>query len=197
MKAKLKSSKQQNIRLGSNFLEISRSSTAGQALVEAIVALSVLMIGYVAILGLLNNSLATSSLVSNQDIATYLASEGIEVVKNLVDANLLSGELFDYNFVPGSYQVTFDQKLVSPPDENPGLRIGGPGDLSSTPLNFDSDSKSYTYASNINTAPTRFKRTIQIKKNNNQMHVISIVQWETKNGGSAEVKLEDFFFPQN
>lgn len=169
----------------------------GQALVEAIVALSVLMIGFVAILSLLNNSLAITSTVSNQDIATYLAAEGLEVTRNLIDANILNSQPFDDKFKQGSYEVSADQKLETDSDSddwNPGKwLVGGPNSLSVTYLNFDPIS-GYTYG---NGTPTRFLRTIQIDRNNNRMQVTSIVRWATKNGGSSEVRLEDFFFPQN
>jgi len=179
-----------------------QSCSAGQALVEAIVALGLLMVGFMAILSLLNSSLSASTTVSNQVIATYLAAEGIEVVKNLVGANILSSRSFNEDFQQGSYEVEADQALVTPAaappyDKNPGLRIGGQGGqgvLSSTYLKFDSLSNSYTY---ISGTPTRFKRTIQILPPiEDRLRVVSIVRWNTKGGGSSEVKLEDFFFPQ-
>ncbi|MEK7181237.1 MAG: hypothetical protein AAB738_02805 [Patescibacteria group bacterium] len=166
----------------------------GQALVEAIVALSVLMVGFVAMLSLLNNSLATTNMVSDQDIATYLATEGIEVVINLINTDTTN---FDPN--PGSYEVSADQKLEPDADsdnKDPGLPIGGPNKRSETPLNFNSLTKSYTYTNDANTIPTRFYRTIVIKPAMNQLHVhvISIVEWKTKGGGSPTVQLDDVFF---
>ena len=170
----------------------------GQALVEAIVALSVLMVGFVAMLSLLNNSLATTNMVSDQDIATYLAAEGIEVVKNLVGANILASSTFDNNFQQGSYEVEANQKLEPDPidtdNDNPGKRIGAWNDYSNTYLNFDSLTNSYTY---ISGTPARFKRTIQVvPPMGNRLRIVSIIRWDTKGGGTSEVKLEDFFFPQ-
>ncbi len=171
-----------------------RSRRSGQALVEAVVALGVLMVGFVAILTLLNNSLATATLVSNQDIATYLATEGIEVVKNIIDTNLNLGQPFNSGFQEGSYRVAATQERGSGgPGTNPGDKISGNSNaIDSTYLNFDPNI-GYNYSSG---AYTSFTRTIQIKPSVNQrLHVVSVVQWTTRNGGLNEVKLEDFFFP--
>lgn len=60
-------------------------------MVEAMVALGALTLGYLAIIILLNQSLGLSSNVSDRNIATYLAAEGIEIVRNLSDADVRLG----------------------------------------------------------------------------------------------------------
>ncbi|MDO8574081.1 MAG: hypothetical protein Q7R86_00440, partial [bacterium] len=70
---------------------ISYSKRSGQTIVEAIIALGVLTIGFSGIITLLNRSLSLNQLVTDQNIATYLATEGIEVTKNLVDAAVIQG----------------------------------------------------------------------------------------------------------
>ncbi len=172
----------------------SLKSNSGQVLVEATVALSILIIGYISILALLNRSLGQSSLIADQTIATYLASEGLEVVRNLIDAQPLKGEGFGNGISDGSYEVDSNTQLETDVPEdgfNPGSGIAG--SLSATPLRFD-PIEGYNY---IVGEPTRFFRTIQIKNPNpNQIQAISIIQWKTKGGGSNEVRLEDFFFPK-
>ena len=42
-------------------------------------------------LSLLSNSIALNRVVNDQFIANYLAMEGIEVVKNIVDGNIIQG----------------------------------------------------------------------------------------------------------
>ena len=165
------------------------NSRGGQVIIEAIVALSVLTIGYLAILALLNKYLAQSTLISDQNIAIYLASEGLEVTRNLIDANKIQGLPFNDNFPIGSYEISFDTQLDA---SNPGDYIGPPGTLSDIPLLFDVASGRYNYSIG---APTRFYRTIQISQPNvNQLHAIAIVNWENKGGGNSEVKLEESFF---
>lgn len=82
----------------------------GQVMIEAMVALGALTLGYLAVLTLLNQSLGTSATVSDRNIATYLAAEGIEIARNLSDANVRIGTSggggFGTNFRAGNYEVT-------------------------------------------------------------------------------------------
>ena len=57
----------------------------GQSLVEVMVALFVLTTGLLGILTLLAQSIHTSKMISTETTATYLAAEGIELTKNLID----------------------------------------------------------------------------------------------------------------
>lgn len=166
------------------------TSRSGQTIVEAIVAVSFLTVGYMGILALLNQSLAAASLVSEQNIATYLAAEGIEIVKNLSDANTLQGNAYSDNFQVGSYEVHYTDVLNG---QNPGTRIGNQNVLSSNPLLFD-ETLGYNYAVGN---PTKFFRTIRIMPPappSDSMHVISLVTWQAKGGSQSSVTLEDFLF---
>lgn len=162
---------------------------SGQAIVEAIVALSVLTIGYMAILALLNRSLSITQVVSDQNIATYLASEGIEVTKNIVDANVNNGNPFKDGFQVGSYEVSYDDISDS---ENPGIKIGNTNDRSTKNLYFD-QIIGYNYQ-NVG-SETRFRRTvIVLPADANRINIASIVEWDQKGGGINQVRLEDYFF---
>lgn len=165
---------------------------SGQAIVEAIVALSVLTIGYMAILALLNRSLSITQVVSDQNIATYLASEGVEITKNIVDASVNSGNrgaTFKDGFQVGSYEVSYGDISDS---ENPGLKIGNTNDRSAKNLYFD-ETVGYNYQ-NVG-AETRFRRTvIVLPADANRINIASIVEWDQKGGGINQVRLEDYFF---
>src|SRR5665213_3037246 len=60
----------------------------GQSLVEVMLALSVLTVGFLGILTLLAQSIHISKTLSDQTTAAYLAAEGIEVAKNLIDHDM-------------------------------------------------------------------------------------------------------------
>ena len=66
-------------------MSISFHSRRGQTLVEALVALSILTVGFVGIIVLLTRSFQLNRTTANDTQATYLAAEGIEVAKNLID----------------------------------------------------------------------------------------------------------------
>ena len=59
----------------------------GQAMIESIVAISVSVVGLLGIIAMLNYSLNTNRDVGRKFVATYLAAEGIEIVKSLIDKN--------------------------------------------------------------------------------------------------------------
>ena len=171
------------------------SNRSGQTIVEAIVALSVLSIGFAGVITLLNRSLGSNQLVTDQNIANYLATEGIEVTKNLVNAAILQG--FD-PFIPlmfntGSYEINFDDLLdTTPPIENPGRRIGGLGTKSNTPLLFNPSTNLYSYNSG---APTTFYRTVAVNiQPDEYINVVATVDWTSKGGAQNSIVIEDYFF---
>src|SRR5688572_13216996 len=63
----------------------------GQTIVEAMVAVSLLVVGFLGMITLINRSIGLNRVVSDNYTATYLAAEGIEVVKNLLDRNFIAG----------------------------------------------------------------------------------------------------------
>ncbi len=56
----------------------------GQTLIEVMVGLSMLTIGFSGIFSLLTQSLKMTATISNGTVATYLAAEGIELAHNLI-----------------------------------------------------------------------------------------------------------------
>lgn len=158
----------------------------GQVLVEAIIALSVLLVGFLSLISLLNNSLGLSRVITENYIATYLASEGIEYVKNVIDTNILNpGRAWNQGLNNNLYELRYN--------------IGGNFQLipinstsSLSNLKFDSNNKVYNYSTGQDTP---FKRYIQIQnKSQNEIVVNSVVFWKSGGGGNFEVNLEDHFF---
>ena len=154
-------------------------SKKGYLLMEVMVAISLLTIGFLAVLSLVSNSLSLNRVVSDQFTANYLAMEGIEIVKNLIDSNYLNGNPWNQDFSNGNYEVDYQS-------------IGLETDLSRY-LSLDSTSGFYDYKGDIQTP---FKRTIAVEllEGGNEIKVNSIVEWTGRGGGEFEVNLEDRFF---
>lgn len=74
-----------------NFLKFKKfnQQNSGFTLIELLVSLAILSMGLAASLTLITQSLKASGYLKNQMIASYLAVEGIELVKNIRDGNLL------------------------------------------------------------------------------------------------------------
>jgi len=66
-------------------------NSAGFTLIEAFVAISVMLIAVVGPLSLASQGLRSASVAKEQITATFLAQEAIEMVRNKRDTNILSG----------------------------------------------------------------------------------------------------------
>lgn len=161
---------------------------AGQALVEVMVAVAILTVGLLGIVGLLSRALALNRVVADNYVATYLAAEGIEVTKNIIDSNLLQGMTWNTgNGVSncggsggiGGCEVELDSLTLRP--------------YTGQPLDFDSNTHLYDYSGSA--LPTSFRRRIVITLvNQNELQVESTVTWITRGGGTSEIVLEDHFY---
>ena len=82
-----------------------------QILIEVMVALSVVVSAFAGALSLLGTSVGLTRTIANQYVGTYLAAEGIEIVKNMIDENYFDGASFNANLADDTYQ--FDWKSTS------------------------------------------------------------------------------------
>lgn len=150
----------------------------GQTLVESLVAISILTTGFLGILTLLARSLSLNRVISDNYTATYLAAEGIEIVKNIILNNRIQNVAWNEGLSAGTYEAVYsDTALESNQNRN---------------LLFDTSEHLYNYSRG---QPTSFKRRIEIQEIDvNEIKVKSIVSWTTRGGGNFSVELEDRFF---
>jgi len=149
----------------------------GQLLIESMIGISIAVVGLLGILGLLSRSTSLNRVVSNQFIGNYLAGEGIEIEKNLIDANIIQYKPWNEGFQTASFEADY-LSLNLAPNQN-------------RPLLFDAANNIYSYQSGT---PTSFTRTINIELiGSEEIKVNSIVKWTTRGGGQFEVNLEDHF----
>jgi hypothetical protein len=147
------------------------------------VALGALSIGFLGVVALLNRSLRVSHVVSENYIASYLASEGVEVIKNFIDTNDLQGAPWNEGIV-GTWGVSYDSTTLTPSIE---------GARASLPLRFDDTRKVYNY---LVGSPTPFKRSVKvdlIDALGHEVRVTSRVTWTTAGGGVFSIDVEDHF----
>ena len=67
----------------------------GFSLLEVLVAIAVITVGLVGVIGLIAYTISISRVSPDKVIATNLAQEGIEVIRNIRDTNWLEGDDFD------------------------------------------------------------------------------------------------------
>ena len=144
-------------------------------------AISILTVGFLGIVTLLSRALALNRVVADNYAATYLAEEGIEVAKNIIDTNSRRGG-WNSGIVPGDYEVDYTSTALSTRYE------------SDHTLLMDPDTRQYSYAGTIETPFSRRVTVSFVGDGSQEVKVISEVVWETRGGGISKVKLEDFFY---
>ncbi len=160
-----------------------RRARRGQVVVESLVALGILTVGFLGILTLLSRSISLNRVVSDNYTATYLAAEGLEVVKNIIDTNVIQNRPWNSGFSNGDFEVQYASALLEA--------------TQSRFLLFDPSQNLYSYGGSV---VTPFTRTIRVALvGGNEIKVNSIVSWSSR-GGEYDINLEDHFFnwrPQN
>lgn len=153
-------------------------------------AISMVTIGLLGIITLLINSSRWNRDVSHELVATYLAAEGIEVMKNLIDASVASK-------IRGDNMATWNAGL---PEGLYGVQydaaFGGDGMLPQNfgdrKLLFDSDAGAYQYGSGDASPFSRVVQIIGPSGGSDTLLVSSTVFWDGEDGVES-IHLEDVF----
>lgn len=137
-----------------------------------IVTIFIVSVGLMGILGLSNASLKGASLSKNRLIASGLAQEGVEVVKNIRKSNTEWDDWYS-SVVNGDYRVQYNSSALMA--------------FSETPLKLD-PSGLYQYGSGDNTIFHR--KVILTKISDHEVKVVVEVKWLLK-GGQHTLTVED------
>jgi len=157
-------------------------SRRGSVLIESIVGISIAIIGMTGIFALLSRSLAINRDITQKLVATYLSSEGIEIVKSLIDTNVVRGGPWNKGVSSGNYEdVPYNATTLPAPIVGQATKK----------ISFENASGIYSYNSG---SPTPFKRTIKISElSADEIKVVSDVEWDERNI-IQKISLEDHFF---
>ncbi len=163
------------------------SSQSGQSLIEVMVAITLLTVGFLGITSLLSRSLALNRVTTNQLTATYLASEGVEIAKNLIDHDVYAGG-------DGQWGACFSGKGGTDFElDYTTIDCGTLTQFSKTPLYYHPDTHFYNYNSNGGTA-TDFTRDVRVQMSGDEAIVNTIVSWSGLGGSPGSINLEDHFY---
>jgi Tfp pilus assembly protein PilV len=132
-----------------------RIGMRGQILVEALVALTIIVIGLLGIFGLISRSFALTKTVTFEYTAYNLASEGIEIAKSILDRDMFTGTAATANWGNSAIAVSPFHCL-----EFTSSNFGGCGAVQF--LNVNTDTGEYSYALGGSQQVTPFKRRVQI-----------------------------------
>jgi hypothetical protein len=177
----------------------SKESRRGQSLIEAIVALSILTVGFLGIMTLLTKSFQLNRTTGDETKATYLAAEGIEVTKSLIDHSLYlgiasGGNLASWSSCPGYadgyYKIDYQSVDCS--------LVASTVSLATTtyPLYFNPLTGLYSDTPSGSSIQTIFSRSVRIAFNsaNAEITVESTVYWSPSPGDPQSITLQDNFY---
>ena len=174
----------------------------GFTVVEALIAVAVTSIGLVAILGVTVYALSISRVSPDEVIAANLAQEGIEVIRNIRDTNLLEGVFWRENISPAAAPWMLRIKLNStstgsdliimtaPQAGGSALECTTKGDGNNCRLYLDSNG----FYSHDNTGqPTKFHRLVYNLYNPglNEVRIQSSVAWQDRQGNWRQTKIQN------
>jgi hypothetical protein len=166
----------------------------GEILIEAIVAISIITVGLLGTFELLSRSLSLNRVVGDQYAAANLATEGIEVVKNLIDNNLLQGSVWNTGIGNGVYEIMYnDTALVRQLSSSAADCTINFIQQNANFLMFDSATHLYGYSL---PTQTNYKRAICVETmgGGDELKINSVVTWTSRGGVNLNINLEDHFF---
>jgi len=133
----------------------------GFTLLEVLVAVSVLVIGSVPAFSTIAQTISSATFARDKLIASFLAQEGIEIVKNIRNTNWIQGNSWNQGLSPGSYQADYNDIPPFSSYNGAQLRLDPNG--------------GYSYDSGT---PTKFQRKITIQQiDSNELKVTVEVFW--------------------
>lgn len=143
----------------------------GFTLIEIMVAISVFLIGILGVYTLIPRMVSISSANTDRFIAAQLGREGIEIVRNIRDANVLEGSAFDEGLADGDWRVQYNRDSLLAFSDEP-LKIDGNGFY-----NYDSGSL------------TKFKRKVTLSHPAAEILKVKVeVSWP---GEGSPLEVED------
>ncbi len=163
----------------------------GFTLVECLVAISILMVGILSNFILVTRALFNATVIEQRLTASFLAQEGIELVRNIRDTNFIKGlkgegagwknkltnGCYTVEALPTGGIITLTSLPVTgcgsiPPKSQP---------LKLKHINSNSDNIDI-YGYSISGEETPFYREIEIEGvGSNEIKVVSHLMWKTKN----------------
>lgn len=145
-----------------------KNTNHGFTLIEVLLAVFIFMVGISSLSITINMAVSSITETKSKLIASYLAQEGIEIVRNIRDSNWLvqrdnPGFAWDSGLALGDYEADYQNQAL----------LGYAGRY----LNSDGNGF-YSYSAGT---ATKFKRKIAISdKTANSLKVSSRVDWEVR-----------------
>ncbi len=152
----------------------------GFTLIEILIAGFIISVGVIASSVVVQQIFADTFVASSNLTAAYLAKEGVEIVRNIRDTNLINGEDYD----EGLEECNIDEGFYCEAEYNDADLASRSSGLDPSPVEL------------ANGSDSRFQRKIDIKDEVDFLRVIVTVLWQEKGQGKSltiETALYDWY----
>jgi len=168
-----------NLKFKIKNLKSSRAN-AGFTLIEILVAIFLFGLAFAATTSILTTNNRSAAAIRNNFVASGLAQEGIEVVRNIRDRDWFLGNSFGASIPDGIYRVQWDSQVLLALGGNPNLKR-------------DADNGIFSYDDGND---SMFKRKIDISTPvaNVEKKIIVDVTWIERGGAVKSVSAEEHLF---
>lgn len=193
-----------------NCLKYNFKKRRGFTILEVIIAIFLITVGLISVYSAATYFTSNSKLSKGKLIASQLAQEGAEVVRNIRDQNWMEQRGWLYNLGDGTYIPVFYTDADDPNDTNitPASvwslsLVGDSGDpRSAVYIKYDDQDKFLFYfqSSNQINLPANYRRTVfkrwivlNYDISEQKLEIISHVQW-TGNGITQNFEITDYLY---
>ncbi len=154
------------------------TTSKGFTLIELLIAISVISVGIAGALVSMQQSIPALDFANSRFTASLLAQEGVEIIKNIRDTNLLHNTIWNDSLsIDGDYEVEYTI---------PHISIYADSYLVKNEHNF------YNHMLGDD---TKFKRKIQITNiSSDKIELEIIVYWRKRGGGEHELILKQHIY---
>lgn len=175
--------------------EINKKKNRAFTLLEVLVAISIFTVSSLALMSVLAQGVSSTNYVKKKIIATYLAQEGIEYVRNMRDTLVISG--VDTPTGWGNFRDTYSARCSTAigcywDNDSADLEacVGGP----TLCPNMTYDETIGIYGYNSSWADSGYNRVITFEvMNNNEVKINSTVEWG-QGSGNYSITFSDNLF---
>jgi len=156
-------------------------------MIEMMASIAILALGIIVIYGIFSNFIVLTNTISSRLTAIYLAKEGMEIVRNIRDNNLVNDDNWDKNLKNCGNGCQADYKTETSVESNEN-KIKNYND--NNYLNENADGF-YSYDVGI---PSKFKRKITIDDSLNSVLKITVQVFWNYNEKQLSFELIDYLY---
>jgi len=166
-------------------------ASKGFTLIELLIASSVIIVGIAGAFVAVQQGISAIDYCNSRFIAAFLAQEGVEIMKNIRDTNVLQGTAWNDGFsANGDYEVEYTDAHSTTPSLS--TIFCSPDCFNDLDFLKKIDHGFYNYTS---PNQTKFKRKIKIMNaSSDKLELEITVYWKKRGGGYHELILKQYIY---